>query len=294
MNTSNNKLLRFGLYGEKDFLLPDFMHCESIEYRSKKNDWSIQRHLHTNLFQVFVIETGEVTFIFDQQSYHVNSPAIISIPENTLHALEVNRNIKGMVLTISSSFLETFFSSSPNVLIEVGSLKVLQHLKKENLFHLAVQMIHQIHSELQEDLPEKGLVLQSYFSLLLCSIYRLSIKHSEKMIPSDTQAVQYFRKFQRSVKQSQTLKKTIKAYARELNISPVHLNRVCQATTGKSALQVVHDFLFLEAKKFLKYTDYSIAEIAYRLNFEDPAYFSRFFSKQSGSSPKQFRANDRN
>jgi AraC family transcriptional activator of pobA len=54
-------------------------------------------------------------------------------------------------------------------------------------------------------------------------------------------------------------------------------------------LQVVHEFLIVEAKKYLKHTDYSISEIAYRLNFEDPAYFSRFFSKQTATSPKEYR-----
>lgn len=83
--------------------------------------------------------------------------------------------------------------------------------------------------------------------------------------------------------------KSIAHYARELNITTVHLNRICQAAVGKSALQVVDEFLFLEAEKYLKHTDYSISEVAYRLNFEDPAYFSRFFSKYAGVSPKVFR-----
>jgi AraC family transcriptional activator of pobA len=202
MNLAKNKLQRFGLYGERDFLLPDFMHCESIEYRSKKNNWRINAHLHANLFQLFVVESGKITFIFNDRPFKINSASIVCIPENTLHALEVNKNIRGMVLTISTSFLETFFTSAPNVLIEVSGVNVLQHLQKEKLYQLAVQMIHQIHLELQEDLHEKALMLQSYFSLLLCSTYRLSIKHTEKLVPADTQAAQYFRKFYRSVKQS--------------------------------------------------------------------------------------------
>jgi AraC family transcriptional activator of pobA len=56
---------------------------------------------------------------------------------------------------------------------------------------------------------------------------------------------------------------------------------------------VVYDFLIVEAEKYLKHTDYSISEIAYRLNFEDPAYFSRFFSKQKAMSPKEFRAKNK-
>ena len=86
--------------------------------------------------------------------------------------------------------------------------------------------------------------------------------------------------------------KSIKQYARELNITSVHLNRICQATVGKPALQIVHDFLVLEAEKFLKHTDMHVSEIAYQLNFEDPAYFSRFFKKYTGASPKQFRERD--
>ena len=134
-------------------------------------------------------------------------------------------------------------------------------------------------------------MLQSYFSLLLSSIYRLSVEKSEKTITADNRNAKHFRAFQRNVKQSYTPQKTINEYARELHITPVHLNRICQATVGKSALQVVHDFFFLEAKKYLKHTEYSVSEIAYRLNFEDPAYFSRFFSKLAGCSPRQFREN---
>jgi AraC family transcriptional activator of pobA len=83
--------------------------------------------------------------------------------------------------------------------------------------------------------------------------------------------------------------KSVKQYASELHITSVHLNRICQSAVGKPALHIIHDFLILEAEKFLEHTDLHISEIAYRLNFEDPAYFSRFFKKYTALSPKQFR-----
>ncbi|MCU7549777.1 helix-turn-helix domain-containing protein [Chitinophagaceae bacterium LB-8] len=289
MPYSKNKPLSYGLYGEKDFLLPDFLHCETMQYRSEKHNWTIQPHLHTHLFQMFLIESGKVSYTFEEGRYHVSSGSIITIPENILHGLEVSKDVIGMVLTLSSSFLETLFKSSHNVLIELGTTKVLTDLKDHKLFHLVRQLIYGLYEELKDDMPEKGLVLQGYLSLMLSNIYRLSIENSERTITTDNRNAQYFRSFQRSMKQSYTPRKTIIQYARELHITPVHLNRICQATVGKSTLQVVHDFLFLEAKKYLLYTDYSISEIAYRLNFEDPAYFSRFFSKLAGCAPKEFR-----
>jgi AraC family transcriptional regulator, transcriptional activator of pobA len=48
-------------------------------------------------------------------------------------------------------------------------------------------------------------------------------------------------------------------------------------------------YVLLEAKRLLRYSDLPVTEIAYRLNFEDPSYFSRFFKKYTGFSPSEFR-----
>jgi AraC family transcriptional regulator, transcriptional activator of pobA len=285
-----NKPLRYGLYGEEDVYLPDFIHCETMQYRSEKHNWVIEPHLHAHLFQLFLIEAGKVHFRFEGTLQVVHADSVVTIPENTLHGLHVSKDVKGMVLTVSSSFPETLFQSAPGVLTALSTTKVLTALKHHQTFTLVKQMVYGLYEELQDDLPEKALVLQSYFTLLLSSIYRLSLENAEKAtITAESRNAHYFRKFQRSMKQAYSPQKTINEYARELHITPVHLNRICQATVGKSALQVVHDFLFLEAKKYLKHTEYSVSEIAYRLNFEDPAYFSRFFSKLAGCAPKEFR-----
>ncbi len=288
MPVSKNKPVRFGLYGEEEFLLPNFMHCETMEYRSEKHNWIISQHLHANLFQMFLIERGKVVYIFEDRQL-ITGPAIITIPENTLHGLEVSKNIKGMVLTISSSYPEAVFHLTPHALMELNKVCILKDLKGNKIFSVIKQLVGGLHDEMQEELPEKGLILHCYLSLLLSKIFRLVLEKSEKPFAADSRNTKYFRAFQRSVKQSYTPMKSINAYARELNITPVHLNRICQATVGKSALQIVHDFLFLEAEKYLNHTEYSVSEIAYRLNFEDPAYFSRFFRKYAGASPKQFR-----
>ena len=64
---------------------------------------------------------------------------------------------------------------------------------------------------------------------------------------------------------------------------------ICQQLVEKSALQMVHERVLLEAKRSLIYTVQTISEIAYELGFTDPAYFTRFFRRLTGLSPKQFR-----
>ena len=83
--------------------------------------------------------------------------------------------------------------------------------------------------------------------------------------------------------------KSIPEFAKELNITAVHLNRICNQVRGKSALLIVQEHLIEQAKNYLLHTSYTIAEIAYRLNFEYPNYFARLFKKLNGVSPKEYR-----
>ena len=67
------------------------------------------------------------------------------------------------------------------------------------------------------------------------------------------------------------------------------LNTLCRALAGQSALQIVHQRIVLEAKRDLIYTSLTINQLADSLGFADPAYFSRFFRRMTGLSPRDFR-----
>src|SRR3954451_21968639 len=142
-----NKPTRYRLYGEDDSHLPDFIHCETMQYRSEKHNWVIEPHLHAHLFQVFLIEEGEVRYQFEQNGYIVNGGSIVFIPENTLHGLNVSKDVKGMVLTLSSSFLETLFQSSPSILAELSTINVLTDLKNHKAFQIVKQTIYDLYEE---------------------------------------------------------------------------------------------------------------------------------------------------
>ena len=82
---------------------------------------------------------------------------------------------------------------------------------------------------------------------------------------------------------------SVKQLATNLNISSGYLSDLLKQETGKTALELIHLFLVLEAKNLLKGTDGNIAEVAYRLGFENLPYFSRLFKREVGLSPVQYR-----
>ena len=82
-------------------------------------------------------------------------------------------------------------------------------------------------------------------------------------------------------------------YARQLCISPVTLNQLCKKYLGNNTKSIINERVVLEIKRMLVHTDLNILEIARETNFEDNAYFSRFFRNQVGLSPEKFRAEHR-
>ncbi|HSV51465.1 MAG TPA: helix-turn-helix domain-containing protein, partial [Burkholderiaceae bacterium] len=82
---------------------------------------------------------------------------------------------------------------------------------------------------------------------------------------------------------------SLKEYAQALLVTERRLNEAVKSVTGKTATQLIHERILLEAKRLLTQSDLGISEIAYRLNFEDPAYFSRFFKKHVQAAPGAFK-----
>jgi AraC-like DNA-binding protein len=88
-------------------------------------------------------------------------------------------------------------------------------------------------------------------------------------------------------------KRTVEEYANALAVSAKHLSQSVKLVSGKNALWFINDRIFTEAKSLIRFTDFEIAEIAYQLNFSDPANFGKFFKKLSGITPLQYRNQER-
>ncbi|MDZ7682685.1 MAG: helix-turn-helix domain-containing protein [Fodinibius sp.] len=78
-------------------------------------------------------------------------------------------------------------------------------------------------------------------------------------------------------------------YAEMLYKSPKTLSNVFADAGHKTPLQMIHHRIALEGKRQLMKTDKLSKEIAFELGFEEPAHFSRFFKKEIGLSPSQYR-----
>ena len=78
-------------------------------------------------------------------------------------------------------------------------------------------------------------------------------------------------------------------YAGKLCITPNHLGAVVKNASGLTVMQWLNRYTIQNAKVLLRYSELSIWEIAEKLNFANPSFFSKFFKKETGMTPGQYR-----
>ncbi|WP_246563316.1 AraC family transcriptional regulator [Paenibacillus montaniterrae] len=117
----------------------------------------------------------------------------------------------------------------------------------------------------------------------------LNIIHKQNKIPSTSQVSPKFLKFQQLVEENYTKLNHVRDYAALLNCTEKTLTRVTVAAVGISAKAFISGRISLEAKRLLMHTDYLISDIAEMLNFQETTHFSKFFKRETGYTPVEFR-----
>lgn len=284
-----------GLYGDiSNTEIEEFINLEPLAIRSKRNNWIIKPHFHRLLHQIFILEKGSGTILFENNHIEFVGPCIISIPQNIQHGFKFSPEILGTVVTFSSNILERSFQLLPEIKLEFGQIKVYQFASIDPQFKQILGYILLLKNELSISLVGHNIMKNNNLTSVLIEIFRVFRQSNQALITQKNRSLNLFYSFQKGIVTYRNPQKNIKDYASQMNISALHLNRICKEIYQKNASTVVADYFIAEAKKYLSYTDYSITEIAHQLNFNDPAYFSRFFKKWVGFCPKSFRKSSKN
>lgn len=98
-----------------------------------------------------------------------------------------------------------------------------------------------------------------------------------------------FQRFIQLVNQHGMKERKIEFYADSLCITPNYLGSLIKQATGLTVMQWLNRYTIQQSKILLKYSDMPIWEIAERLNFANPSFFSKFFKRETGLTPKAFR-----
>lgn len=150
-------------------------------------------------------------------------------------------------------------------------------------------IIEEIQSEMQNEDSNTEEMLRTLLKLIILKSTRIW-KEKHKLSEEQQQADVYFlRKFSKLVEDNYKTHHTVADYAEMLFMTPKSLSKKISLLSKETPNDIIKKRIILESKRLLAHTAMTVKEIAYHLNYEDDAYFVRFFTKHSGVSPTSFR-----
>jgi AraC family transcriptional regulator, transcriptional activator of pobA len=287
-----NALPLFHLYGDPpDDQAFDFIHVETIPSRSSVNDWTIRAHRHRNLFQILLTERGGGEMIYEAAKLPFAAPAAILVPAAVAHGFRFEPGTEGWVMTFTEDAAFALADRSGEALSRLRALAahpiipIAGEAERTRLSALCAELFE------EGSLAREGyrMAMRSLLALIAVGVARLAASRARTgsitLQPADATVAQlrtlvdeYFRR-----------EHQLCFYAEKLGMTVDRLNDHVKRATGVTAGHLVRQRLLTEAKRQLVFTTQPIQDIAEELAFSDPSHFARFFRKQTGTTPHEFR-----
>ncbi|TGE10204.1 AraC family transcriptional regulator [Hymenobacter fodinae] len=149
------------------------------------------------------------------------------------------------------------------------------------------EMLIKLHTEYYRPGEWQHRMLTGYLTVLLTHLSRL---YTEQFNGAETAADKLLLKaYQAKIEEGFREMHEVGQYAALLHISAGHLSEVVKTQSGQPAIKHIHARLVLEARRMLFYTQQSVKEIAFDLGFAEASYFNRFFKRETGHTPAEYR-----
>lgn len=266
----------------------DCLHYEPVAVRGQQMDWTIPAHRHDGLHQIQFLEAGHIEGTVDGQPVQADAPAILLIAPGSVHGFRHTHDTAGHQLTIPTATLQRLLGGDHLADIGLGNSFVLAALAPEARAECAA-LFAMVAREFRGHGAGRVPALLASATLLAVLLMRLRGERIGKVqAPGARDAL--VQRYLALTEQHFREHRPLSFYAEALGVTPDHLSRTCRNVTRESALQLLHERLMLEARRLLAYTPMSVAEVAAAIGYQDPAYFSKFFTRAVGHSPSWYRA----
>lgn len=236
---------------------------------------------------------GDMTIDQDGRLVEVKGAFLIFVNPAVPHSIvrRINR-ISGYACIFTESFISSReMKDSP--LFRVGDNPVIPLDDDEALFMQGI--FHKMLTAYSGDYPHKGDLIKSCIALVIHEALRLQPSQQTTPLKNGTGRITHLfmdlleRQFPIERSNDPLRYRNPQAFAKVLAVHVNYLNRAVKEVTGKPTSAHIAARITAEAKALLKHTDWNVADIAYALGFEYPAYFNNYFKRVTGTTPNSFR-----
>lgn len=248
-------------------------------------------------YYLIILSIGESKVHYDDWTFHLDGAYLLLLNPQVPYATEiVSENQTGYSCVFTEGFIQPVArldSMQQSPLFKTGEVPAFK-LDEKQQSSLAGIFETMIEHEATDYLYKDDLMRNYIQSIVHEALQMRPAKHFMHYNNASLRITTHFmdlleRQFPIERMNDPLQLKTAQDYANRLAIHVNSLNRAVKEITGKSTTTIIGERIIAEAISLLRYTDWSVADIAYALGFEYPNYFSNFFKKSTGNIPKSYR-----
>ena len=239
---------------------------------------------------------GETSLTSNLQEFRLKKDSLFIFSPKHILQVQSNNRFKAHLIVIAPDFLKRINIDTKRMMplfLQFGSLPCME------LTHAESQSLRSFISMVEQELKgsETDCSSEIIGGLIAATIYKVGdilthylTEHPEVDSPIHNRAEEYFRQFTELLGEHYKHERSVGFYARQLCITPKYLTTLIKRISGKSVSEWIDNYVILEAKTLLKYSNMSVQEIAYYLNFPNQSFFGSYFKRNAGMSPSQYKA----
>ena len=239
---------------------------------------------------------GETSLTSNLQEFRLKKDSLFIFSPKHILQVQSNNRFKAHLIVIAPDFLKRINIDTKRMMplfLQFSSLPCME------LTHAESQSLRSFISMVEQELKgsETDFSSEIIGGLIAATIYKVGdilthylTEHPEVDSPIHNRAEEYFRQFTELLGEHYKHERSVGFYARQLCITPKYLTTLIKRISGKSVSEWIDNYVILEAKTLLKYSNMSVQEIAYYLNFPNQSFFGSYFKRNAGMSPSQYKA----
>ena len=235
--------------------------------------------LHTpqyvELGRIVLVTSGKATYNINLVSFEAEPGEVLVIPQhNYISVASVSDDYDGQMLSFGR--LPIDFEKCARLRLQADDFQRIRHY-----VDLLWEIVHRPYDR------------QTVEHLETALLYDLKLLHDHQAGENTaklSRGQRILQQFLDALGRKDPLPRNVKAYADYLCITPNHLSAVIREQSGRSVMDWLNAHCILRAQVLLRHTNLSIYEIADRLGFQSSTFFTRFFHRETGITPKEYRS----
>jgi AraC-like DNA-binding protein len=261
-------------------------------------------HSHDFIELVYLV-SGRAEHVFEGEAYPIRAGDVFIINPGEVHTYrtEPDERIEIINCLFTPELIHESLLKELGVSQSMDYFYVHPFLDKRERFHHrlnlhgagaghVLQLLESIMAEWEERRPGYFTVIKLQMLQLLIVLSRYYGAACSEKGKKPQRASEYsllVRRINGFLERHFDKKLAIPALCELFGISPRQLNRVFKQETGHTVTERIHHIRIEKAKQYLEEGNDKVLNVAQRVGYEDPAFFTQLFRRKVGCSPGQYR-----